>query len=198
VTLRSVIFGLALLLIVSGCSDGSSIPQPPTPEVQAPTVPPADGPKPVTQVPTAQRGPGTPVASLFPAQDLEVVFRTLDLGADEASSVTQLLLCEPERIAVTYNGRPYFTWTIDTTGLWREDPKNPGTLLRYLPPELHDGLTWSQPSGTETVWFQVTRHQSYCHVRRGATGDGCWRLTVINRQEQLVYLLAPGLGPVKV
>lgn len=186
--IRSALLVLALLF-VSACSKADPAPAPAAPDTPAPRAP-AD--------PGVPRGPGTPAGSLFPGRDLEVVFRVWDLGAAAEAHATQHLLREPDRLAVIYNGRPYFTWTLDESGVWREDPKNPGTMLRYLPPELHDGLTWSQVSGDATVWFQTTRLDSSCPAGNNMGATGCWRLTVVNRGELLIYVLAPGVGPVQV
>lgn len=206
---RQGLAAVPLLALLLACSGGSPAPggqaagpaeTKPIPAPASPGQAPTPTPAPARPDPDPQpgRSRGTPAAHLFPERDLRTSFRTWDLGPDRTSIDTQLLLREPDRVRVIYNGRPYATWRLGESGVWREDPANPGTLLRYLPPDLQDGLAWSQPSGDATVWFQLARAEGICPVGNGMWTPGCWQLTVLSRGEELRYTLAPQHGPVQV
>lgn len=115
----------------------------------------------------------------------------------EPVSISEEWIHESDRLMVTYGGVPYLTWVINDEGVWRQDPKGGGALLRYLPRELQDGETWKQASGNGEVWFHLARAQGQCRLPGGAAPDQCWALRVLNRGELTQFLLATGAGPVR-
>jgi hypothetical protein len=166
----------------------------------------SQAPAPVPEPPQAQQAVNTSprkeavaqvaADSLFPAEDWAFEFHVLDVGPFVTTRPREHLLREGNRVVAVYDGEPYATWLIDETGVWRADPRNPGTLLRYLPPMVRDGETWSQQSGGQTVWFQVTRGGGPCLVGAALSlGDEqCWALSVLNRGEQTTFRFAPAMG----
>ncbi len=185
---------LGALLFLSAC--GSS------PAVNEPTRP-ADVPVEAEPGPTPlEAEPGTPAAPavLSPAEtDPPAVQLLPGDGAQhhffrsDLTSVEEHYIRDGARLIGASNGEPYVTWFITDQGIFRRDPKGPG-LLRYLPPEPEDGLAWKQRGGDADVWFNLQAVPE-CHSPLGPTYDACWQLTVLNRQEQTVYVFAPGPAP---
>ena len=120
------------------------------------------------------------------------------MGRPDTYQVTQQLIREGDQVAVIYNGNPYFSWLLDSGGVWRSDPKGSGVLLRYLPSMLAHGETWNQQSGTDTIWFRLKQLDGLCHTGDGSAKEGCWQLSVLNRGEELTYTWAPAVGPTEV
>jgi hypothetical protein len=201
---------LLILALTAGCgkpappasspdpaAGAGSEPSPPTPAATADPASPA-GPVPPPANAQADPSAGVAAATLFPARDWGLEFQVLDLEPGTTSQPREHLLRDGNRVVAVYDGRPYATWLIDETGVWRADPQNPGTLLRYLPPVLSEGATWTQESGGEIVWFQLTREPGGPCLVGGASSlpeEQCWTLTVLNRDELTVFNFAPGLGP---
>lgn len=178
---------VALALIMSGCAlMGSKEPEGPAPDPE-----PIPVEAPVVVMAT--------LADLLPKQDWQVVFQITDEGKAPVT-VQEDLLREPEQLVVTQNGIPYVNWLIRKDGLWRQDPRGGGALLRYLPPDLSAEEAWLQTSGGADIWFRLTPGSPFCEALAGSqqqiAAQDCWTVTVLNRGEQLSLVFAPGLGPV--
>lgn len=176
-----------LALIMSGCAfDGSE-----EPDQIAPAPEPTQVEAPVVVIAT--------LADMLPKQDWQVVFQITDEGKAPVT-VQEDLLREPEQLVVTQDGIPYVNWLIREDGLWRQDPRGGGALLRYLPPDLSTEEAWLQTSGGADIWFRLTPGNPLCTnltaSQRQIAAQDCWTVTVLNRGEQFTVVFAPGLGPV--
>lgn len=172
------ILAFVAALLVAGCTKPVTTP-PPIPQP----------PLPVETTAPVEESDGRPGASLFPAADLDVELWVWDMGSPQAGLQVEQRLREGNRVAVVQNGRPAFTWLLEDTGIWREDPSGGGVLLRYLPPILNKDQAWHQKSGDATVWFRL---------RTSPDCQECWRLSVLNRGQEITYTFAPGSGPTNV
>jgi hypothetical protein len=178
----SLLLALAVLLMLSGCAKW--LPGRKAPEASPPA---SEAEKPVATV---------SAAALLPSKDQHLAFLVTDRGK-EPVTINEELIREGDRIVAVYGGVPYATWLLRDDGLWRQDPKGGGALLRYLPKELRDGDAWVQESAGASVWFRVTKARSACPTLPGdARPEQCWWLTVVNRGEQTELLFASGLGPI--
>lgn len=181
-----------LVLFLAGAIAGCGwITQRKTGPVEEPPVDPIAAPAPAVAAVAFQ--------TLLPSRDWQVRFWVTDWGK-EPEPVQEQLIPDGARLVATYAGVPYVSWVVDDQGLWRQDPKGGGALLRYLPPVLTGEEGWKQTSGQEQVWFYLTPGAQFCAMLAGsqqqfAAGD-CWTLTVLNRGERMTLVFAPGLGPV--
>ncbi|MGE5672524.1 MAG: hypothetical protein ACM3XM_01380 [Mycobacterium leprae] len=130
-------------------------------------------------------------AALLPATDTRLTFEIRDQGAAGSSPVQELLLRDGARAVAVANGQAYAVWEIRPDGVWRADPRNPGTLLRYLPPQLSDGVYWSQKSGDAVVWFRLSV-AAHCSQQ----APTCWEVVVLNRGERTTFRFAGDSGPI--
>lgn len=178
---------LSVMIVLGGCTGRPT----------APPEPPAEQAPPPEKEPESYDGLASP-ATLFPTTDLDMTFWVWDMDKPRSVPQTEQRIREGERLAIVQNGRPAFTWMIDQTGVWREDPAGGGVLLRYLPPGLKDGDVWSQQSGDATVWFHLRARDGSCSIGNGAGGAECWQLSVLNRGQETLYTLAPQTGPTEV
>ncbi|MFZ5817664.1 MAG: hypothetical protein ACOY93_20615 [Bacillota bacterium] len=112
-------------------------------------------------------------------------------GAPEEVPAPEHLLREGDRVVAVQDGKANAVWHIRPDGIWRADPRNGRTLLRYLPAELTDGLYWSQQSGDSVVWFRLAKVDNCLHQI-----PTCWEVVVLNRGERTVFRFAEGRGPV--
>lgn len=134
--------------------------------------------------------PATKLATLFPTADKQAVY---DL--DDGTRSTELVLVDGSRVVQTYNGVVYATWFLSPeAGLLRADPKGSGVLLRYLPPELKDGLVWKQAVNSETVWFRLNQQVECQSFLTALAPAECWQLQVLNKKELTTFTFATGLG----
>lgn len=195
---------IAALCLTTACSrmpSQAQQPAPRSPEVaqtppasnsepaQAQPAPPPS--QPAAPPPTSQAAPNPPPgeegAGLFPAADTQFTCALYEGGSLDRPPVVEEWLRDGHRIVATYNGKPYVTWLLSDTGVWRQDPKGGGQLLRYLPPTLAE-QTWKQVSNGAEVWFRLSKKD---HFDAGAI----WTLTVINRGEKTTYTFIPGYRP---
>ncbi|MEW8979475.1 MAG: hypothetical protein AB2385_13840 [Symbiobacterium sp.] len=194
---------LALLvlatLLLSACSGAPTAPESPPTGVQEPAQPSGQpsGEEQGTAPGDAQSGTSAAPLILQPAEvDPPVVLLLPGDGAQHRFSLSDGSVAlegyvrDGARLIAAYNGEPWVTWFITDQGIFRRDPKGPGLLL-YLPAEPEDGLAWKQRSGDADVWFNLQAVPD-CLSPLGPTYEICWQLTVLNRQEQTVYLFAPG------
>lgn len=139
---------------------------------------------------------GTPAAKLFPAEDMEFTFQIYEKG--NSYTVTEHLLRDGDRVVGVQGEKVYLTWHLLETGVWRKDPKNPAVMLRYLPPTLAESA-WAQMSGDQQVLFrlQPAPEQEHCPKQHEESNLACWRLTVVNRGEELTLTFLEGVGPVQ-
>ena len=164
-----------IAFLLAACSR----PAAPPPVVSPPAEAPPEPPKPV-DAPSGAAGV-TAAGNLLPSDGTWLQYHL----SDETQSL-EYYVRDGNRVLGSYNGKPYVTWFVTPEGVWRKDPQGPA-LLRYLPPELKDGLVWRQQSGSDYVWFRL-RESGKCAVRN------CWELTVLNRMERTTLLFAQGQG----
>lgn len=181
---------LFLVLLLGGCTN-----KPAAPGIPEPAASPVETAAPA---PAPSEVGGVPASSLFPDGDLDMTFWVWDMGKPASASQSEQRIREDGTVAVVQNGRPAFAWLLDSTGVWREDPGGGGVLLRYLPPNLVDGAVWNQRSGDAAVWFRLRAAGGLCTKGNGMGATGCWELSVLNRNQELVYTFAPGVGPTEV
>jgi hypothetical protein len=165
------------------------------------TAPPESHPAPTPPAPqqAKQPGPATPQsATLFPEQDLVVQFSLQDHDAQQPILLQEQLLHEGDRVVAVQDGKPYTTWLIQPNGIWRTDPHGGGNLLQYLPAVLIDNLTWKQTSGNADVWFHLQHQEPPTCSPYTKLPQGCWKLTVLNRDETTAFIFSAGHGPVRV
>lgn len=140
-----------------------------------------------------------PVQAMLPDRDWQIRFQIADFGKEPVPVLEELIRVE-NRLVATQAGNPYVTWVLNEEGLWRQDPRGGGALLRYLPPVLADPEAWKQSSGEQDVWFRLTPGAPFCDnlavAQRQLLAEECWTLTVVNRKEELTLIFAPGLGAV--
>ena len=118
------------------------------------------------------------------AGDLALTYRLREGRQDAEVSLGEHLLRDGERVVAVTSEKAYAVWHLRPDGVWRADPRGGESLLRYLPPQLVDGLHWRQRSGDTDVWFALR------HIPDG------WELAVLNRGERTVFHFAAGRGPV--
>lgn len=167
--MRRRYWALVLVLVLTACGQGQPLDPEPKPE---PIPAPAPAPTPAPQEPVA-----APASSskLLPQEGVHTFYLTEGFGGP-SRPVEEEWVREGNRLLATQGGgRPYVTWLLEPDGVWRPDPQNPQVLLRYLPPELKDGLIWRQQSGSDWVWFRL-RYVSEPYQE--------WVLTVLNRGER--------------
>lgn len=160
---------LATVLVV-GCSKATTPPPAPTSSAGE------------TAQPVAPKATGALSEALFPQADFGLDYTIEENGKQQ--HVNEALLRDGNRAVAVQEGRTYATWHVRPDGVWRLDPKGGGAYLRYLPPELQDGLIWHQPSGKGEVWFRLAK-----------CADGrCWEVTVLNGAERTRLQFQSGLG----
>lgn len=129
-------------------------------------------------------------------QDQSYVYEVTDAGAQRPQRVKEELIRVGDRVVSTYDGKPYATWVVKDSGVWRQDPKGGGALLRYLPPTLKENTYWKQVSGNAEVWFSLIIGGDACF---GIDTNGpCWTVRVLNRGELTEFAFAVGRGPLAV
>lgn len=117
----------------------------------------------------AARPEATEAVALLPAADTLLTYDIRDRGTPDSSTVQEYLLRDGDRAIAVANGHAYAVWQIRPDGLWRADPRNPGTLLRYLPAQLSDGLYWRQRSDDADIWFRLAAATQCSYIH-----PACW------------------------
>lgn len=180
---------ILLAVLIAACSKGSAS------DVASDSAPAPNPAPPQEQASPAKASPAPTIghegAALFPANDLPVAFTVRDRFAQQVVRVEEHLLRDGERLAAVADGKVYAVWQIRPDGVWRLDPHNPTTSLRYLPATLADGLYWRQRSGDADVWFRLQERTECSH-----NVPSCWELVVLNRGERTVFRFLRGIGPI--
>lgn len=177
--MRRRYWALILVLLLTACGRGQGQPNDPEPKPE-PIPAPAPAPTPAPQEPAAEPAPAS---LLLPREGVYTFYLTEGFGG-QSRPVEEEWVREGNRLHATQGGgRPYVTWLLEPDGVWRADPQNPKVLLRYLPPELQDGMAWRQQSGSDWVYFRL---------RTAPTSNQEWVLTVINRGERTDWRFSNG------
>lgn len=190
---KSVTLALMGALLLAGCAK---------PAATTEKEPPSQGGSPAQVEPQGAPGgihsapvkPGAAAATLFPAEDREYTYFLTE--KEDHSEVTEHLLREGDRLVGVQGEKVYLTWHLNDQGVWRNDPKNPAVLLRYLPPTLTESA-WQQTSGDAQILFRLMSDKEGCYPRQGEGHLACWQLTMVNRGEQLTLWFLEGMGPVR-
>jgi hypothetical protein len=100
---------------------------------------------------------------------------------DGTPTQTEAIIPGQETLVALQGGVPYVTWHLRPDGVYRRDTKS-GALLRYLPAELVDGLSWTQEDGDQRYWFLLT----------ACPDQECWELELLTRNLVQKFTWAPG------